>query len=352
VRADLGWDDRWQAALDRLGRTGTVARIVSAHRGAYRARADDGVAWCEASGHAYHVADDRRALPVVGDWVVVDGWARAAAGGGNAVIADILPRENLLVRRAAGEATEPQPLVANVDVGIVMTSANAELSPARLDRYLALLADARVPARIVLSKVDLVAAAVRAELVEALAHLAPTLPLSLAGDALGLDAVLAEVGRARTAVLLGSSGVGKSTLVNALLGNAVQVTAPIDGDDRGRHATTRRELFAARDGSLWIDTPGMRELGAFEDDDDDGDDDAFDDIAALARGCRFGDCRHAGEPGCAVVGAVGDERLASFHKLGEEREVVARDASAARRIAQTRRAKAKRYLPRPGKPED
>jgi ribosome biogenesis GTPase len=348
---ELGWDDRWQAALDCTATGAIAVRIVSAYRGAYRAQGEDGVAWCEPTGHAYHVADDRRALPVVGDWVVVDGWPRALAGGGSAVITDVLPRRNLLVRRAAGEAVAPQPLVANIDVGMVVTSANAELSPARLDRYLALLHDARVPARIVLSKTDLVDAALLAQLTAGLAQLAPVLPLSLLGATVGLDDVLAQVGRARTAVLLGSSGVGKSSLVNALLGNDSQIVAPIDGDDRGRHATTRRELFAARDGSLWIDTPGMRELGAFEDDEDD-DDDAFDDIAELAQGCRFGDCHHAGEPGCAVAGAVSAERLASFHKLSEERAVVAKDASAARRIAETRRAKAKRYAPRPGKPED
>jgi ribosome biogenesis GTPase / thiamine phosphate phosphatase len=234
---------------------------------------------------------------------------------------------------------------------MVVTSANAELSPARLDRYLSLLHDARVPVRIVLSKVDLVDSTALATLTAPLSPLAPVLPLALHGPPTGLAEVLAQVGRGRTAVLLGSSGVGKSTLVNALIGADVQPTAPIDGDDRGRHATTRRELFAARDGSLWIDTPGMRELGAYESEDEE-DEDAFDDIAELARGCRFGDCRHAGEPGCAVVGAVPDARLASFRKLADERAVVARDASAARRIAETRRAKAKRYAPRPGKPDD
>jgi ribosome biogenesis GTPase len=350
-----GWDDAWQAAYDAVAARddgGTAARIVAEHRGAYHAASvGGGVAWCENTGHAYHVAGDKRALPAVGDWVVLDGWERALAGRGNAVIRAILPRRSLLVRRAAGEAVAPQPLAANVDVGIVMTSANTDLSPARLDRYLALLRDATVPARIVLSKADLVAGdAALGELAAPLAELAPVTSLSLVGAAArGLADIRAVVGAGRTAVLLGSSGVGKSSLLNALLGEAAQATREIRGDDRGRHTTTRRELFAAGDGSLWIDTPGMRELGQFIDDDED--EDTFDDIAELAQRCRFADCRHANEPGCAVASVVSADRIASFHKLTSERAVVAKDAHTAKRIAETRRAKAKRYAPRTGKPD-
>jgi ribosome biogenesis GTPase len=348
----LGWDEGWRAALAAAGVAGEPVRVVAEHRGAYHAHGPGGVAWCELTGHAYHVAADKRELPAVGDWVVVEGWPRALAGAGAAVIAAVLPRRNLLVRRAAGEAVAPQPLAANVDVGIVVTSANGELSPARLDRYLAVLRDAGVPARIVVSKVDLIEADELDELIAPLVGLAPVTPLSVVGAPRGLDAVRALVGAGRTAVLLGSSGVGKSTLLNALVGEPAQLTLPIRGDDRGRHATTRRELFVAGDGALWIDTPGMRELGQFIADEDEEEVDSFDDIAALAEGCRFADCRHAGEPGCAVAGVVDAERLASFHKLASERVVVARDQSAARRIAETRRAKAKRYAPRPGKPGD
>jgi ribosome biogenesis GTPase len=353
----LGWDDAWQVAL-AAAVAGTPVRIVAEHRGAYHAAGAGGVAWCELPGHTYHAAADKRGLPVVGDWAVVEGWERALAGAGSAVIREVLPRRSLLVRRAAGDAVAPQPLAANVDVGIVVTSANGELSPARLDRYLAVLRDAGVPARIVVSKVDLLddrAGAIHG-LLAPLRRLAPTTALSLSGTPHGLDDVRALVAPGRTGVLLGSSGVGKSTLLNALrqvdgLVDGPQLTLPVDADDRGRHATTRRELFAAQDGALWIDTPGMRELGRFVDDDDD-DDDAFDDIAELAQQCRFADCGHAGEPGCAVAGVVAPERLASYRKLVEERAIGAKDQHAARRIAETRRAKAKRYAPRPGKPGD
>jgi ribosome biogenesis GTPase len=149
-------------------------------------------------------------------------------------------------------------------------------------------------------------------------------------------------------VLLGSSGVGKSSLLNAVLGEVAHATREIRADERGRHTTTRRALFAAPDGSLWIDTPGMRELAQWISDDEL----VFEDITALAAGCRFRDCRHLDEPGCEVRDRVPPERLASFHKLEAERTVGARKQDAARRLVETRKAKQLRYAPRPGKPED
>jgi ribosome biogenesis GTPase len=338
----LGWDDAWQAQAN--GRD--VARVVAEHRGAYRAHGIGGVAWCELPGRTFHRADDKRALPTVGDWIVVERWQEALRDDGAAIVRDVLPRRSLLVRRAAGEATAPQPLAANVDLGVVMTSANADFSPARLDRYLGLLRDGGVAALVVVSKIDLVDAGDAAALVARVSGLG----ISVVTGA-GLDELRARVGPARTAVLLGSSGVGKSSLLNSLCGDDVQPVRPIDDDDRGRHTTTRRELFRAADGSLWIDTPGMRELARWADDDDD-DDDAFDDIAELADACRFRDCRHDAEPGCAVRDAVDPARLASFRKLFDERATGAADRRVARRLAETRAAKAKRYTPRPGKPEE
>ena len=144
----LGWDATWDAASHALDDGTTApARIVAEHRGAYHAHGPGGIAWCEATGRAFHVAADKRALPTVGDWVHLERWAEALGGAGAAVIREILPRRNLLVRRAAGEATVPQPLAANLDLGLVMTSANGELSAARLDRYLGLLRDSAIPSR-------------------------------------------------------------------------------------------------------------------------------------------------------------------------------------------------------------
>src|SRR6185436_2886492 len=231
-----------------------------------------------------------------------------------AVVRAVLPRRSFLLRRAAGLATAPQPLAANVDVGLVMTSANADLSPRRLDRYVGLLRDGGIEPVIAVSKLDL-AADPAPLLAAARAVAGQVVGISVRSGA-GLPEVRALVGPGRTCVLLGSSGVGKSSLLNALLGTS-QETRELRADERGRHTTTRRELFLSPEGGLWIDTPGMRELAQWVDDAEE--EAAFDDIAALAAGCRFRDCHHRDEPGCAVRDAIGADRLASFHKLADER---------------------------------
>ncbi|MBL0216117.1 MAG: ribosome small subunit-dependent GTPase A [Myxococcales bacterium] len=339
--AALGWDPAWEEARRALDPEGAwqPVRIAAEHRGAYHAVGPGGTAWVELTGKTFHQAGDKRALPTVGDWVLVERWDAALAANGAGVVRVVLPRRSFLVRRAAGEATLPQPLASNVDVGLVMTSANSDLSPARLDRYVGLLRDGGIEPVLVLSKIDLVAdpgaaiaalAAVSGGRVVALS--------SVRGE--GLDDLRALNGAGRTAVLLGSSGVGKSTLLNTLIGTTQEVRA-LRADERGRHTTTRRELFVAPDGGLWIDTPGMRELAQWIDDDEEVDEHAFDDILALAAGCRFRDCRHTDEPGCAVRGVVDPVRLASFLKLARERATGVTRQSEAQRIAAARKAKKK-----------
>ncbi|HUS31911.1 MAG TPA: ribosome small subunit-dependent GTPase A [Kofleriaceae bacterium] len=344
----MGWDTDWDDARRAVDPDCVLhpVRVVAEHRGAYHATNGDGVGWIELPGRTYHRAHDKRELPTVGDWVMVERWPEALASNGAAVIRHLLPRRGLLVRKAAGEATVPQPVAANVDIGIVMTSANSDVSPARIERYLSLLSDGGITPALMLSKIDLVADA--GPLLDELRAIAPghtVLAVSKVTGA-GIDEARALVGPGRTAVLLGSSGVGKSSLLNALLGEGTQLTQPIRDDDRGRHTTTRRELFITEYG-LWIDTPGMRELAQFIDEDDP--ELVFDDIDALAEQCKFRDCQHRAEPGCAVRDHIDPRRLASFHKLLEERATGAEKQNVARRLAETRRAKANKYAPRPGK---
>jgi ribosome biogenesis GTPase len=338
----LGWDAAWEIAriaADPDARWQPV-RIAAEHRGAYHALGPGGVAWVEVTGRAFHAAGDKRALPAVGDWVLVERWREAIAGAGAAVVRALLPRRSFLVRRAAGEATAPQPLAANVDTGVVMTSANADLSLARIDRYVGLLRDGGIAPVLVLSKIDLVADP--APLVTQLAAIADRVFAISVVTGQGVAELRALGAPGTTCVLLGSSGVGKSSLLNTIAGTE-QTTRAIRGDERGRHTTTRRELFATLSGGLWIDTPGMRELGQWVDEDED--DLAFDDIAELARRCKFRDCRHRDEPGCAVRGQVPAGRLASFHKLTGERRAGQTRQSQADKLAETRKAKLKKPAP-------
>ena len=323
----------------------TRVRIVSEHRGAYRAATPDAPtdsAWVELTGKTYNEAADKRSLPTVGDWVTVDRWTEALAGNGAGIVRDIEPRKSFLVRKAAGEATAPQPVAANVDTGFVLTSANADVSHARLDRYITLLRDGNITPVLVLSKIDLVPDP--SALIAEIATLSDAQVIALSSSTgAGLSELHALGGPNTTSVLLGSSGVGKSTLLNALIGTH-QLTRDIRADERGRHTTTHRELFVADDGSAWIDTPGMRELAQFLDEDAD-EVATFDDVAALAATCRFRDCTHNAEPGCAVRGVVPANRLASFHKLGKERVTAALKQDKALKLAEHRKARQRASKP-------
>ena len=252
------------------------------------------------------------------DWVA----CAARPGEGAATIHAVLPRSSVFVRKASGPNVAPQTVAANVDIALLTASLNADLSLRRLERYLAVAWESGAQPVVVLTKADACedVDALVAQ-VESIAFGCPVHAVS-AVTGQGLAALAALLGPGQTAVLLGSSGVGKSTLVNALAGQALMATqAIIEEGARGRHTTTHRELTLLPSGGLVLDTPGMRELGLW--DNEAGVAAAFGDIEALAAQCRFGDCAHRTEPGCAVRTALEDgsldpDRWKSFGKLQRE----------------------------------
>jgi ribosome biogenesis GTPase len=302
----LGWAE---GMSNHIGAGLEPARVIAVHRGRVVLRGPAGVGGdvirlAPVAGSLLHAGT----VPVVGDWVAID------PGG---MVRDVLPRTGVL-RRTDGALVEH--LAAHVDLGLVVTSANRDLNLRRIERFLALVRDGGVPACVLLTKADLLEdpVATAADLRAALG--APVLVAS-ALTGMGVQELAARLPQRATTALLGSSGVGKSTLVNALLGEERQATLAIRAsDDRGRHATTHRELFALPSGALIIDTPGLRlpRLAGEE-----GLDETFADVHALAGACRFADCAHDREPGCAVRAAIEDgelpaERLRALRRLERE----------------------------------
>jgi ribosome biogenesis GTPase len=257
----------------------------------------------------------------VGDWALM---GPASEGSEDVVVERILPRRTAFVRQAAGERSEPQAIAANVDRVLVVTSVEGDFNARRLERYLVAVATSGAEGVIVLAKADLLGTT--DEIVTEAAKLAPVI-LTSARSGLGLDELRAQIPRGTTAAMVGSSGVGKSALVNALLGRSAQHEGAVRAyDKRGRHTTTKRSLFAVPGGGLLVDTPGMRELKPWQAGEAPEDDveNAFTDINALVQACKYTDCRHAAEPGCAIRAAVGagtldGARVASWEKLERER---------------------------------
>ncbi len=327
VLIELGWDDGWAGTFAphaELGRT--PARVVAVHKETSIVRDGSGDRPAVVSGKFRFDALAPSDFPAVGDWVALEPLAAPTSA---AVIATILPRRSA-VRRSAGDASrrgggrlaDEQVIVANVDIALLVAGLDGDLNLRRLERYLAIAWSSGTAPVIVLNKMDLAddLDARRLE-VEAVAPGVPTVAISArTGEA--LEQLTPHLVPGRTAVVLGSSGVGKSTLLNALLGEDRQATATVrGGDGRGRHTTRHRELFMLPTGALLIDTPGLRALeviGAEE-----GVGQAFDDVEDIASGCRFSDCGHESEPGCAVRAALLDRtlsesRVAAWRKLGRE----------------------------------
>lgn len=313
----LGWNEEWSAAFESYRAQGLIpARVVRVDRGRCHVKGDAGGWVAEVSGRFRHEALGPAHFPTVGDWVACGG------GDGRGVIHAVLPRRSGFSRRAAGDRTEEQVLAANIDVVFLVTGLDADYNLRRVERYLAAAWESGASPVVVLNKADLRADSEERRLeMEAAAPGVPVYAVS-AHTRAGLDALDAHLRPGRTVALLGSSGVGKSSLANAWLGEARQAIGGLRvRDERGRHTTTHRELFVLPGGAILVDGPGLRELQLWVG--EDSLDAAFRDVEELAASCKFRDCAHDAEPGCAIRAAVADgtltrERLASWRKLQRE----------------------------------
>ena len=312
----FGWTDEF-ARHFKEGNEFTPARVIAEHRSGYQVQTGKSECSAHISGRLRHQAASRAELPAVGDWVV----AREPAENAEVTIHRVLPRKSKFSRKVAGDRTEEQVVAANVDTVWIVSSLDQDFSLRRIERYLTLAWESGANPVIVLTKSDVSDDADRRTCEVESISIGTRVHTTSSVTRDGLSELHAYFCNHATVALLGSSGVGKSTLINALAGASLQQTAEVRGDGKGRHTTTHRQLLRLPSGGLIIDTPGMRELQLWES--QTGLVDTFGDIDEFAKSCRFSDCRHSGEPGCEVADAIrrgqlAEDRLQSYHKLQRE----------------------------------
>jgi ribosome biogenesis GTPase / thiamine phosphate phosphatase len=341
----FGWTSHFELAFGPLRSAGLEpGRVLSEERGRCLVATVSGEAWVSIAGRLRHEAASAEDLPAVGDWVGLTG-----AADSTPTIQAVLPRTSRFARPARGDVPGAEVVAANIDVVLVVMGLDHDFNVPRLERYMALVQSSGAQPLIVLNKSDvcLDVAGHVAEVHDAAPDV-PVLVLSaLKGS--GLEALDPWLQPGQTLCLVGSSGVGKSTIVNALLGWQRQAIGEVRVDDqRGRHTTTRRELLVMPSGALLIDSPGMRSVGMW--DAEEGIAHLFSDIDEIAARCRFADCRHSSEPGCAVQAAIAEgslsaRRLESQHKLQRELEAMElRRASGGRAEARRRGRKMEKFV--------
>ncbi|MBX3731545.1 MAG: ribosome small subunit-dependent GTPase A [Verrucomicrobiae bacterium] len=343
----LGWDGGHAQAFADLKDPALVpGRVAHEERRRYGVITAAGEVSATLAGRLFHMAGEASALPAVGDWVAL---ARLP-GESRGVIRHLLPRRTRLARCVAGRETREQVLAANVDLAFVVQSLDGNFNPRRLERFLMMVHDGGVRPIVVLNKADLCpdVEALRAR-ASAVCARTPVLITSVRRR-LGIKAMAAAIRPSETVAFIGSSGVGKSSLINCLCGEPLLPTLEVrESDSKGRHATTWRELIALPGGGLVVDTPGLRELQAWSD--QEGLAQAFPEILELAAGCRFRDCRHGGEPGCEVrsaveFGSLPRARYDAYLKLDVERLALAgRRQEQARSPTRPKSQKAKKRRP-------
>jgi ribosome biogenesis GTPase len=318
--SELGFD-AWFADQARAlcGPDLSVARVTAVDRGRYLVRDELGEIPAELTGRYQHHAAGAAEVPCVGDWVCV----QLLDARSHATIHHLLPRRTFLRRKSPGRDVEYQMIAANIDVAFVTQACHFDFNVRRLERYLVMVREGRIEPVVLLTKTDLVAPAVLEDLLASVRRAGIDVPVVAVSNVTGagLEEVRRRVLPGHTCCLLGSSGVGKTTLINQLSGGAALETGSVSRSGEGRHTTTRRQLLLLEGGRLLIDMPGMRELGMLGV--GEGLDEVFAGIGALAAHCRFADCSHAREPGCAVRAAIergelSEQHLQSYLKLRRE----------------------------------
>ena len=324
---ELGWNESFAREFAALASKGDVepARVAIGFNHIYRVYVEEGEFDATLSGRLKHNAAQRSELPAVGDWVAVRKRPDEAQG---AIVA-VLPRRSRFSRKMGGNVTGEQVVAANIDVVFSVMALDADFSVRRLERYLLMARESGADPVVLLTKPDVCAdVPTRVADVEAMASGVPVHVLSPKFNQ-GIDVVAAYLPPGRTGALLGSSGVGKTTIINRLAGDEARKTREVRGaDSKGRHTTTHRELVVLPNGGLIIDTPGMRELQLWEA--GDAVQETFEDVDALGAHCHFTDCRHRDEPRCAVKAAVVEgtllpDRLASYRRLQDELDLLRRN---------------------------